>query len=326
MARHLSPTEINPSYELPLDLQGQLEAAQILLQRAPQKEPLPPDRPSFGLEQLQDLKYMDRTRAEDRARDDREKEATKDFAAASGQIFDTLGVERSEAEDVAWRAYTRLRDLRQPGDTKPSPVENTPEAVFRLAYAVEVGQIAQHFGYDRDAPDQALAESANAMITEMGTLSEQIRDTSDPESQSRLYDQRYTLDLLVKAAARELGRRRNLTDSLSFRNQKAIQEQTGIQLIQVSGALSDTYSSVIGFPEATQATRGRHHHKPATAPSPVAASSRERGSGELHDWYYIPALAGANVPRHPALGAGWVPGRLGHFALDPHYTGGRLPR
>jgi hypothetical protein len=37
-------------------------------------------------------------------------------------------------------------------------------------------------------------------------------------------------------------------------------------------------------------------------------------------------LAGANVPRHPALGPGWVPGRLGHFVLDARYTGGRLPR
>lgn len=229
------------------------------------------------------------------------------YNAVADGIFDALGVPGEEAVESWESGYRNL---------------GTSTAILRLRRAADTAAAAAEFGFDRDAPEDDLRGATSSVLEDLSALrGRAIQDSAFKES-PEYSDRRRALTLLAESGIRELGRRNNVGDDLTPRNLQAVQDATGLHLVE-SGPHDMVFRAVITSHPSRRGEAGQHHQEHE---KPVVRPRQPEKPGEMHDWYYIPAIAGPNVPRHPALGSGWVPGRLGHFALDPRYTGGRLPR
>jgi hypothetical protein len=224
------------------------------------------------------------------------------YNAVADGIFDSLGVVREEAVESTEARYDNM---------------GTSPAILRLNRAADVAAAADEFDFSRDAPEEDLRVSTSTILDEANTL--RSRAANDNEyRESRGYHERHrALTLLAEAGVRELGRRHDLGDDLTSRNLQAIQDVTGVHLVE-----SEPHSAIFRGRITPRAygsrDTGRHHQQHNVR----RVQPRRPEANGSSDYYRIPALAGPNVSHRGGL----VPGRIGHFALDPRFTGGRLPR
>lgn len=217
------------------------------------------------------------------------------YGSAADDIFDTLGIPAKEVID-SWETTSR---------------ENigTPSPVLRLRRAADAALTASAFGFDLHGPEESLRSVTATMLEDIDTL--RTRAANDAAyRESREYSQiSKVLILLAESGVRELGRRNNLGDSLTASNLTAVQEATGVRIIK-SKPGATVFSSII---------TSRHQ---AQRLQPETSKDGQR----IHTSYYLPHLAGPNVPSRTIDGkSGWVPARIGSFVLDARYTGNKLP-
>jgi hypothetical protein len=230
-----------------------------------------------------------------------EEEAT--YNAVADDIFDSLGIVREEAVESWEVGYDNM---------------GTSPAILRLNRAADVAAAAEEFDYNRDAPEEDLRVSTSTILDALDAV--QGRAVNDKTYRlSREYsERRRALTLLAEGGVRELGRRHDLGDDLTSSNLRAIEGVTGVHLVE-SAPHSMVFRGRITPRTSSSRETGRHHSRQG---EPRVRSRHPVQVEESHDYYYLPELAGSNVPHHN----GSVPGRIGHFALDPRYTEGRLPR
>ncbi|HKX72730.1 MAG TPA: hypothetical protein VJM32_01810 [Candidatus Saccharimonadales bacterium] len=225
------------------------------------------------------------------------------YNAVADGIFDSIGVVGEEAVEPWEAGYDNM---------------GTSVAILRLNRAADVAAAADEFDFSRDAPDEDLRTSTSTILDALGAVQNRAaNDRSYRESREHRERSR-ALTLLAEAGARELGRRNDVGDDLTSGNLRAIQEATGVRLVESEPHSAIFRGRITPRPYRSRDT-GRHHQRHNV---PRARASRSASVKESHDYYRIPELAGPNVPHRN----GWVPGRIGHFALDPRYTSGRLPR
>lgn len=218
-----------------------------------------------------------------------------DYTTVANTIFDTLGVPREEAIDSWEIGYDNA---------------GTSPAVLRLRRAADVAYAASAFGFDRDAPEEDLRIVTGSILEDLDGL--RMRAINDSVyKESREYKQTLrALTLLAESGVRELGRRNGLGDSLTSSNLKAVQEATGVRIIKSEPGASLFLPIISSRPQASRVQ--------PTLP---------KGGPRFQTYYYLPHLAGPNVPHATINGKpGWVPARIGGFVLDASYTGGKLPR
>lgn len=221
-----------------------------------------------------------------RAELDEPQEAALCQAAAT--IFDTLGVSQDEDVVGSWE-YTSGANIRM------------PRAAVLLRRASDVAGEAIALGYDPTLPEDDLRTKATKLVEDYKAYTDENIHKKDTDP--RYGERRAAKRLLIESAARELARRNGLDDTLTATSMRQIQGVTGMPLVA-----RDDHFLFVGVIPPRVNVLPRTPHRPAT--------------GVSSDWYYAPELAGPQTPHS----GGYVPGRIGHFVLDPRYTGGQLPR
>jgi hypothetical protein len=226
------------------------------------------------------------------------------YNAVADGIFDSLGIVREEAVEPTEARYDNM---------------GTSPAILRLNRAADVAAAADEFDFSRDAPEEDLRASTSMILDEANALQDRAANDNEYRGSRGYHERHRALTILAEAGARELGRRHDLGDDLTSGNLRAIQEATGVQLVE-----SEPHAAIFRGRITPRAygshDTGRHHQQHNVRRAQPRRPAR--GTDGSADYYRIPELAGAHVPHR----GGWVPGRIGHFALDPRYTGGRLPR
>jgi hypothetical protein len=188
-------------------------------------------------------------------------------------IFDSLGIPRDEA--------------LEPGESGLGWNSRIPVPMQRVRRAADVATAAIELGFDRDAPNEALQDVATTLIDRIHELRGRANKDHHYKDSGEYTKARRPLDLLLQSAVSELGRRHDLGDDLSIRNIQAIQEATGLRLVQ-SEPWEDVFRSIITRGRRYDNSTGGHHkeHIPIR-PGRATASTPARPSEPAYPPAYV---------------------------------------